>query len=105
MVRHLWRPETAWFGVIAEPGILWEKQFVVKQVDVRINNVDAEEIYSLNSVKTFAMNPQYSERIVDQNEGRNDFVIRVKPGNLEGLKNALRNILQIVRPDRINIEP
>jgi len=97
--------KTVWFGKIVEPGILRERPFVVSQVDVRINNVDEQEICTLNSVKTFVMNPQYKERIIDQNEGRNDFVIRVRPGNLEGLKKALQDVLRIVKPERIAIEP
>ena len=77
---------------------------VVEQIEVRIADVDSEETQSLTVVMDeFATSPlvNSSYRISLRDK---DLVVTIVPGELSRLKNALQRILNIVDPDRIDIE-
>lgn len=74
-------------------------------VDVRIRNVKKQEIESLTLLLDAMRSPQeYAENVV--NCGRNkNYVVTVKTGRLQPLKDALRAVLRVVNAERIDIEP
>ena len=78
---------------------------MIEQVEVRIADVDSEETQNLTIVMDeLATSPatRSSCRLTVQN---NDLVVTIIPGELSRLKIALHRILNIVNPDRIDIEP
>lgn len=77
---------------------------MVNQVDLRVNNIDFHELDRLNALLA-ELNGKLRNAIIQNHTGRKDYVVTVKPGRLEEIKEALRILLQIVKPDRIAIEP
>jgi len=77
---------------------------MVDQVDVRINNVDTVELTNLSSLLEAMKQPEFHKNVVQGQSGDHVFVVRVQPGRLQTLKDALRAILKIVKPERVVIE-
>jgi hypothetical protein len=78
---------------------------LIERVEVRIADVDTEETQNLTIVMDeLATSPTTNSacRLTIRNK---DLVVTIIPGELSRLKNALRRILNIVNPDRIDIEP
>jgi hypothetical protein len=78
---------------------------VIDQVGVRINDVDSQETETLTVVLDQSVGsalPTSSFTIVMEN---NDAVVTIRPADLSTLKNALHGILNVVRPERVAIEP
>ncbi len=73
-------------------------------VDVRVNDVDNSEIGYLSTVIDALKNEHYTEPVIDQSRGSRAFVVTVKKCELQELKDALRVILKVVKPERIEIE-
>ncbi len=74
-------------------------------VDVRVVNVDPGEIDNLNALlDAMGSADEYAENVTDAGPGQN-YVVTVKTGELRELKDALRLVLQVVQPDRVEIEP
>lgn len=73
-------------------------------VDVRINRVDNSEINYLMSVLQAMKNEDLQEAIINSSDGEKAFVVKVKTGELNQLKSALRAVLQVVKPERVDIE-
>lgn len=77
---------------------------MVDQVDVRINNVDTVELSNLSSLLEAMKHPEFHKNVIPGQSGDHVFVVRVQPGRLQTLKDALRNILKVVKPERVAIE-
>ena len=74
-------------------------------VDVRISNVEQSEIATLNAlINSLDGVQEERERFVAADREHN-YVVTVTTGELPELKHALRLVLQVVEPDRIEIEP
>lgn len=77
---------------------------IVDQVDLRINNVDTNEIDRLCTEVYSLRSGRYRDNVILDGNGRQDFVITVKPARLEEIKEALSVILKVVKGERIAIE-
>ncbi|MFQ5603138.1 MAG: hypothetical protein ACE5HS_07705 [bacterium] len=77
---------------------------MVNRVDLRINNVNLNEITELNSLISTLHNPSYQDDVVHSSDGHDAYVVTVTPANLQRIKDALRIILRIVNAERIAIE-
>lgn len=77
---------------------------MVKHVDLRVNNIDNNEMQQLNSLLETLKNKHFRDHIV-RNGIVNDYIVTITPGRLQEIKDALRLLLQIVQPERIAIEP
>ncbi|MFQ5649386.1 MAG: hypothetical protein ACE5IY_05545 [bacterium] len=73
-------------------------------VDVRVNDVDNAEIDYLTTVIEALKSDDYRESVIDSNQGNKAFVVTVKKCELQELKDALRVILQVVTPERVDID-
>ena len=78
---------------------------LIEQVDVRIADVDTEETQHLTIVIDELATSPATKSACKLSIQDNDLVVTIIPGELSRLKNALRRILDIVNPDRIDIEP
>ncbi|RMF65003.1 MAG: hypothetical protein D6743_08515 [Calditrichaeota bacterium] len=78
---------------------------LVNQVQLRISDVDVNEINSLSASIEALRNPRYQDSVVHRGSGEHEFVVTVKPATLQSLKDALWMVLHIVQPERIAIEP
>jgi len=74
-------------------------------VDVRINDVRPGEIDSLSTIMNATTAQDEFLKNVELSGRAQNYVVTVKTGELPELKNALRMVLQVVRPERIDIEP
>jgi hypothetical protein len=78
---------------------------LIEQVDVRIADVDTEETQHLTIVIDELATSPATKSACKLSIQDNDLIVTIIPGELSRLKNALRRILDIVNPDRIDIEP
>ena len=77
---------------------------LVSHVDLRINNVNLDEVNSLNTLIGAIHNPEIHDDFINTSQGKSDYIVTVSPADLTRLKDALREILKIVRAERIDIE-
>lgn len=77
---------------------------MVKQVDLRVNKVDNDEMQRLNSISDTLKARHFRDQIIN-NGLESDYILTVTPGSLQEIKDGLRLLLQIVKPERIAIEP
>ncbi len=75
-----------------------------KGVDVRVSDVDRSEIDYLTNVVGEINSKSFQESLINSDEGGTDFVVTIKKCELDELKEALRIILQVVNPERIEID-
>ncbi len=81
-------------------------QNLVDHVDLRIDNVNTNEIEEL-STRFYALKNsqyQYNDNVVKNGTGKQDFVVTLKPAPLDEIKQALHVILGIVKAERIAID-
>jgi len=78
----------------------------VEHVDLRIDDVNTNEIKELSTLIYALKNSQYqyNDNVVKNGTGKQDFVVTVKPAQLEEIKQALHVILGIVKAERIAID-
>jgi len=79
-------------------------QNFVDHVDLRIDDVSTNEIQELSTLIYDLKNSQYNDNVVQNGNGKRDFVITVKPAQLNEIKQALHVILRIVKAERIEID-
>jgi len=79
-------------------------QNFVEHVDLRIDNVNTNEIEELSTLIYALNNSQYNDNVVKNGTGKQDFVVTVKPAQLDEIKQALHAILGIVKAERIAID-
>jgi len=79
-------------------------QNFVEHVDLRIDDVNTNEIKELSTLIYALKNSQYKDNVVKNGTGKQDFVVTVKPAQLEEIKQALHVILGIVKSERIAID-
>lgn len=77
---------------------------VVEHVDLRIDDVNTNEIEELSTLIYALKSSQYEDTVVKNEDGKQDFVITVKPAQLDEIKQALHVILRIVKAERIAID-
>jgi len=77
---------------------------VVERVDLRIDDVSTNEIQELSTLIYALKSSQYNDNVVKNGNGKQDFVITVKPAQLDEIKQALHVILRIVKAERIAID-
>jgi len=81
-------------------------QNLVDHVDLRIDDVNTNEIEEL-STRFYALKNsqyQYNDNVVKNGTGKQDFVVTLKPAPLDEIKQALHVILGIVKAERIAID-
>ncbi len=79
-------------------------QNFVEHVDLRIDDVNTNEIEELSTLIYALKNSQYNDNVVKNGTGKQDFVVTVKPAQLDEIKQALYAILRIVKAERIAID-
>jgi len=79
-------------------------QNFVEHVDLRIDDVNTNEIQELSTLIYALKSSQYEDTVVKNGDGKQDFVITVKPAKLDEIKQALHVILRIVKAERIAID-
>ena len=79
-------------------------QNLVDHVDLRIDDVNTNEIEELSTLIYTLKSSQYNDNVVKNGTGKQDFVVTVKPAQLDVIKQALHVILRIVKPERIAID-
>ena len=79
-------------------------QNFVEHVDLRIDDVSTNEIQELSTLIYALKSSQYHDNVVKNGNGKQDFVITVKPAQLDEIKQALHVILKIVKAERIAID-
>ena len=77
---------------------------VVEHVDLRIGDVNINEIEELSTLVYALQGSKYEENVIENGDGKQDFVVRVKPARLNEVKEALHVILTIVNGERIAID-
>ena len=77
---------------------------VVERVDLRIDDVSTNEIQELSTLIYALKSSQYIDNVVKNGTGKQDFVVTVKPAQLDEIKQALHLILRIVKAERIAID-
>jgi len=77
---------------------------VVERVDLRIDDVNTNEIEELSTLIYALKSSQYNDNVVKNGTGKQDFVVTVKPAQLNEIKQALHEILRIVKAERIAID-
>ena len=77
---------------------------VVEHVDLRIGDVNTNEIEELSTLVYALESSQYEENVIENGDGKQDFVVTVKPARLNEVKEALHVILTIVKGERIAID-
>ena len=78
---------------------------LVNGIDVRVNNVDNTEIGQLTTLIDALNNHLFEEYVINSGNGAKDFIVTVKNCELKPLKDALRTVLSVVKPERVLIEP
>ncbi len=81
-------------------------QNLVEHVELRIDDVNTNEIEEL-STRFYALKNsqyQYNDNVVKNGTGKQDFVVTVRPAQLDEIKHALHAILRIVKAERIAID-
>ena len=79
-------------------------QNFVDHVNLRIDDVSTNEIQELSTLIYALKNSQYNDNVVKNGNGKRDFVVTVKPAQLDEIKQALYVILRIVKAERIAID-
>ncbi len=79
-------------------------QNFVEHVDLRIDDVNTNEIEELSTLIYALKNSQYNDSVVKNGTGKQDFVVTLKPAPLDEIKQALHVILGIVKAERIAID-
>ncbi len=79
-------------------------QNFVEHVELRIDDVNTDEIKELSMLIYALKNSQYNDNVVKNGTGKQDFVVTVKPAKLDEIKQALHAILGIVKAERIAID-
>jgi len=79
-------------------------QNFVEHVDLRIDDVNTNEIEELSTLIYALKNAQYNDNVAKNGTGKQDFVVTVKPAKLDEIKQALHAILGIVKAERITID-
>jgi len=79
-------------------------QNFVEHVDLRIDDVNTNEIEELSTLIYALKSSQYNDNVVKNGTGKQDFVVTVKPAQLDEIKQALHAILGIVKAERIAID-
>ena len=79
-------------------------QNLVEHVDLRIDDVNTNEIEELSTLIDALKSSQYEDNVVNNGDGKQDFIITVKPAQLDEIKQALYVILRIVKAERIAID-
>lgn len=79
-------------------------QNFVEHVDLRIDDVSTNEIHELSTLIYALKSSQYNDNVVKNGDGKQDFVVTVKPARLDEIKQALHVILRIVNAERIAID-
>ncbi len=77
---------------------------VVEHVDLRIDDVNTNEIEELSTLIYALKSSQYEDNVVKNGTGGQDFVVTVKPAQLDEIKQALHVLLRIVKAERIAID-
>ena len=72
--------------------------------DLRIDDVSKNEIQELSTLIYALKSSQYEDTVVKNGNGKQDFVVTVKPAKLDEIKQALHVILRIVKAERIAID-
>ncbi len=76
----------------------------VEHVNLRIDDVNTNEIEELSTLIYALKSSQYEDNVVNNGDGKQDFIITVKPAQLDEIKQALHVILRIVKAERIAID-
>lgn len=76
----------------------------VEHVDLRIDDVSTNEIEELSTLIYALKSSQYKDNVVKNGNGKQDFVVTVKPAKLDEIKQALHLMLRIVKGERIAID-
>ena len=85
-------------------------QNLVEHVELRIDDVNTNEIEELSTRFYALKNSQYqyndndNDNVVKNGTGKQDFVVTLKPAPLDEIKQALHVILGIVKAERIAID-
>ena len=79
-------------------------QNLVEHVELRIDDVNTNEIEELSTLIYALKSSQYNDNVVKNGTGKQDFVVTVKPAQLDEIKQALHAILGIVKAERIAID-
>ncbi len=79
-------------------------QNFVEHVDLRIDDVNTNEIEELSTLFYALKSSMYNDAVVKNGTGKQDFVVTVKPAQLDEIKQALHAILRIVKAERIAID-
>ena len=79
-------------------------QNLVEHVVLRIDDVNTNEIEELSTLIYALKSSQYNDNVVKNGTGKQDFVVTVKPAQLDKIKQALHVILRIVKAERIAID-
>ncbi len=79
-------------------------QNFVEHVELRIDDVNTNEIEELSTLIYALKSSQHNDNVVKNGTGKQDFVVTVKPAQLDEIKQALHVILRIVKPERIAID-
>ena len=77
---------------------------VVERVDLRIDDVSTNEIQELSTLIYTLKNSQFNDNVVKNGTDKQDFIVTVKPAQLDEIKQALHVILRIVKAERIAID-
>ena len=79
-------------------------QNLVEHVVLRIDDVNTNEIEELSTLTYALKSSQYNDNVVKNGTGKQDFVVTLKPAQLDEIKQALHAILGIVKAERIAID-
>jgi len=79
-------------------------QNLVEHVVLRIDDVNTNEIEELSTLIYALKTSQYNDNVVKNGTGKQDFVVTLKPAQLDEIKQALHAILGIVKAERIAID-
>ena len=73
-------------------------------IDVRVNNVDNSEIDYLTTIVDAIKSEDFGNALISSDRGKTDYIVTIRKCELDRLKEALRLILQVVKPERIEID-
>ncbi len=76
----------------------------IERVDVKVRNIVESEIDMLATLIDSLNHSYLRERIIHIDTGRKDFVLTMRNCELAPLKEALRVLLKVVRPERITLD-
>ena len=76
----------------------------VEKVDVKIRNVIDSEIDMIATLIDSINHRYIKEHIIHVHTGRKDFVLTVRNCELGPLKEAIRVLLRVVKPERITLD-